>query len=223
VDCILYAVGSPFVEEVLESLRRLDLDVGGGVANVATDYRPDDLSPIVGPDDIPPEWLSVPVVLALVTPGHRWSVGREVLARGFTSFATVVDPTASVASTAVLGEGSIVCAGALLGARATLGRLACLNKGAIVGHHATLGDYAALGPGCTLCGYVSLGPGAFVGAGAVVNPSVSIGANAVVGSGSVVRKDVPEHTLVVGNPATVVAEVAGYNDVGVGDRRARGA
>jgi len=34
---------------------------------------------------------------------------------------------------------------------------------------------------------------------------------------------VPAHTLVAGNPATVVAEVAGYNDVSVGERVARGA
>jgi acetyltransferase-like isoleucine patch superfamily enzyme len=74
-----------------------------------------------------------------------------------------------------------------------------------------------LGPGATLCGYVSAGVGAFVGAGSVINPNISIGANAVVGSGTVVRRDVPEHTLVAGNPATVIAEVAGYNDVGVGE------
>ena len=217
MECVLYGVGSPFVEEVLEALRRLEWDVRGGVANIQADYRPD-LEPIVGPDEIPPEWLELPAVLALVTPGHRWSIEREVLAKGFTSFATVVDPTASVASTAVLGEGSVVCAGSLLGACSTLGRLVCVNKGAIVGHHATLSDYAALGPGCTLCGYVLVGPGAFVGAGAVVNPKVSIGANAVVSSGSLVRRDVPEHTIVAGNPAVVVAEVAGYNDVTVGER-----
>jgi sugar O-acyltransferase (sialic acid O-acetyltransferase NeuD family) len=218
MECVLYGVGSPFVEEVLETLRRLGFHVGGGVANVATDFRPDDLDPIVGPDEIPSEWLSARVVVPLVTPGHRWSVAQEAVERGFTSFATIVDPTASVASTAVVGEGGIVCAGALVGARAALGRFVCLNKGAIVGHHATLADYTALGPGCTLCGYVSLATGAFVGANAVVNPNVSIGENAVVASGAVVRRDVPGNTLVAGNPAKVIAEVQGYNDVSVGDR-----
>jgi sugar O-acyltransferase (sialic acid O-acetyltransferase NeuD family) len=213
---VLYAVGSPFVEEALETILRLGWAVRGGVANVETDFRPEDLAPIVVPDEIPEEWLSLQAFLPLVTPGHRWSVEHEALCRGFRSFATPADPTASVASTSRLGEGSIVCAGALVGARATLGRMVCVNKGAIVGHHASLEDYATLGPGCTLCGNVSIGRGVFVGAGAVVNHLVSIGANAVVGSGSLVRRDVPEHTLVAGNPAKVVAEVAGYNDVGVG-------
>jgi sugar O-acyltransferase (sialic acid O-acetyltransferase NeuD family) len=217
MECVVYAVGSPFVEEALEILRRLDLQVRGGVANVEADYRPTDLAPIVGGDEIPPDWLALPAVVPLVTPGYRRRVEREAAGRGFRSFATIADPTASVPSTASLGEGTIVCAGALIGACSNLGRSVCVNKGAIVGHHAELADYVALGPGATLCGYVSAGVGAFVGAGSVINPNISIGANAVVGSGTVVRRDVPEHTLVAGNPATVIAEVAGYNDVGVGE------
>ena len=222
MECVVYAVGSPFVEEALETVRRLGWHVRGGVANVETDYRPFDLAPIVGPDAIPSDWLELPIIVPLVTPGHRWSVEGEARALGFMSLATLVDPSASVPSTAALGEGTIVCAGALIGARATLGRLVCVNKGAIVGHHAELSDYVALGPGCTLCGNVSIGLGAFIGAGAVVNHTVSVGANAVVGSGSLVRRDVPDHTLVVGNPAAVIAEIAGYNDVSVGEWPAPG-
>ena len=150
MECVLYAVGSPFVEEALEILGRLGWSVRGGVANVETDYRPVDLAPVVGAEEIPTDWLSLPAVLPLVTPGHRWSVEREAVGKGFRSFATVADPTASVASTATVGEGGFVCAGALVGARATLGRLVCVNKGVIVGHHAELADYAALGPGATL-------------------------------------------------------------------------
>jgi sugar O-acyltransferase (sialic acid O-acetyltransferase NeuD family) len=217
VECVLYGVGSPFVEDVCEALLRLGWTARGGVANIETDFRPARLTPIVGLDEIPPDWLALPVVLPLVTPGHRWSLEREVLELGFQSFASVVDPTAVVASTTAVGEGAVVVAGALLGGESTLGRLVCVNKAAVIGHHVTLSDYATLGPGCVLCGSVTVGRGAFVGAGAVVNPRVSIGANALVGSGSVVLHEVPERTLVVGNPAIVVREgIAGYNDVSVG-------
>jgi sugar O-acyltransferase (sialic acid O-acetyltransferase NeuD family) len=218
VECVAYGVGSPFVEELLEIVLRLGWDVRGGVANIETDYRPIDLASIVSGDEIPAGWLPLPAVVPLVTPGFRWQVEQEAIQRGFRAFATAVDPTASIASTSSLGEGTIICAGALVGARAVLGRLACVNKGAIVGHHDELADYVTLGPGATLCGNVSIATGAFVGAGAVVNHKISIGANAVVGSGSLVRRDVPEHTLVAGNPAKVIAEVAGYNDVGVSER-----
>jgi sugar O-acyltransferase (sialic acid O-acetyltransferase NeuD family) len=215
MDCVLYGVGSPFVEEVLEALRRLDWTVRGGVANIETEYRPVRLTPIVGPDEIPPEWLAAPAVIPLITPGHRWSLEREVLELGFRSFASVVDPTAIVASTVSIGEGAVVTAGAVLGAETEIGRLACVNKAVSVGHHVTLSDYATLSPASVVCGGVTIGRGAFVGAGAVVNPNVSIGANALVASGSVVRRDVPEHTLVAGNPAAAVREVVGYNDAAV--------
>lgn len=50
--------------------------------------------------------------------------------------------------------------------------------------------------------------GAALGAGTVVVTGVTIGRWAMVGSGSVVSKDVPDHALVVGNPARVIGWVS---------------
>jgi len=52
-----------------------------------------------------------------------------------------------------------------------------------------------------------IGRGARVGDGSVLLPGVTIGANAFVGAGSVVTRDVPEGSIVVGNPARVVGSV----------------
>lgn len=43
--------------------------------------------------------------------------------------------------------------------------------------------------------------GAKIGAAAVILPGITIGKNAFVGAGAVVTKDVPDNTIVVGNPA----------------------
>jgi len=48
---------------------------------------------------------------------------------------------------------------------------------------------------------VTIGDGAFLGIGSIVLMGVTIGANAYVAAGSVVTTDVPERTLVAGNPA----------------------
>ncbi len=45
--------------------------------------------------------------------------------------------------------------------------------------------------------------GATIGANATIGPGLTIGAWCMVGMGSVVTRDVPPHTLVAGNPATV--------------------
>jgi acetyltransferase-like isoleucine patch superfamily enzyme len=50
--------------------------------------------------------------------------------------------------------------------------------------------------------------GAAVGAGSVIITGVTIGRWAMVGSGAVVTKDVPNHALVVGNPARVLGYVS---------------
>lgn len=49
--------------------------------------------------------------------------------------------------------------------------------------------------------------GASIGAGAVVLPGVTIGRWAMVGAGAVVTQDVPDHALVVGNPARLAGRV----------------
>lgn len=49
--------------------------------------------------------------------------------------------------------------------------------------------------------------GAWIGAGAIVLPGVTIGENAIVGAGAVVTKDVPDNTIVVGNPARMVRNI----------------
>lgn len=50
--------------------------------------------------------------------------------------------------------------------------------------------------------------GAAIGAGAIVVAGCSIGRWAMVGAGSVVTRDVPDHALVVGNPARIIGYVS---------------
>ncbi|MHB2024203.1 MAG: acyltransferase [Mycobacteriales bacterium] len=54
---------------------------------------------------------------------------------------------------------------------------------------------------------VRIGSGSWVGARAIVLPGVSIGKRVVVAAGAVVSRDVPEDTMVAGNPARVVREL----------------
>jgi len=46
--------------------------------------------------------------------------------------------------------------------------------------------------------------GAWIGAGATIMPGICIGKHAIVGAASVVTHDVPNYSVVVGNPARVI-------------------
>ncbi len=48
----------------------------------------------------------------------------------------------------------------------------------------------------------------WLGGGAILLPGVRIGGNAVVGAGAVVPRSVPANTVVAGNPARVIREIA---------------
>jgi acetyltransferase-like isoleucine patch superfamily enzyme len=47
----------------------------------------------------------------------------------------------------------------------------------------------------------------WIGAGATILRGITIGENSVVGAGSVVTKDVPDNTIVAGNPAKVIKQI----------------
>ncbi len=49
--------------------------------------------------------------------------------------------------------------------------------------------------------------GASLGSGAVILGGITVGASALVGAGAVVTKDVPDGTIVVGNPAKALGPV----------------
>jgi len=130
---------------------------------------------------------------------------------------------ASIGEWCIFGKGSYVDFDVKVGSRckvennASLFAGATLEDGVFVGPHACLtndrlpraitpegalktADDWVIGP--TLLRY-----GCSVGAGAIVLPNVTIGRFALVGSGSVVTRAVPDHALVVGNPARIVGFV----------------
>ena len=53
---------------------------------------------------------------------------------------------------------------------------------------------------------ITIGENSFIGARAMILPGVSIGGRAIVGAMSVVSKDVPDHHIVAGNPATKIGK-----------------
>jgi acetyltransferase-like isoleucine patch superfamily enzyme len=124
---------------------------------------------------------------------------------------------------AVIGSECILGKGAYVDLNVSIGNRCKLQNSVFVFHGFNLEDGVFLGPGVMLlndknprainadgslksdsdwtASAADVRHGAAVGGGAVVLPGVSIGRFAMVGAGAVVTRQVPDHGIVVGNPA----------------------
>lgn len=90
----------------------------------------------------------------------------------------------------------------------------------------TIGDYTMIGPNVQICtpGHpikpderngekcefakpINIGANCWLGAGVIILPNITIGEGSVIGAGSIVTKDIPPHSVAVGNPCKVIKSV----------------
>jgi acetyltransferase-like isoleucine patch superfamily enzyme len=114
-----------------------------------------------------------------------------------------------------IGEHCFIEQGVVLGDRVTV------KNGVAVWEGVTCEDDVFLGPNAALTNYMRprskvyldhvvptlLKKGASVGANATLVCGITVGRYALIGAGSVVTRDVPDHGLVVGNPARLRGHV----------------
>jgi UDP-N-acetylbacillosamine N-acetyltransferase len=141
--------------------------------------------------------------------GHclrRIEVGRMLLQKGFTLLG-VLHPKALIASDAVIGEGTVVLAGAIIDPGCRIGNYVIINNGAIVNHECVIGDGVHVCPGVNIAGRTTIGQGCWLGIGSILIDKIRVGDHVFIGAGSVVTKDIPSGCLVYGNPARVIRPI----------------
>jgi sugar O-acyltransferase (sialic acid O-acetyltransferase NeuD family) len=206
MSIVVFAVGSPIVADVAETCLRLRLPVAAWVRNFSGESFAPIGAVVLEAAELEPDLLHRLFIVPLFTPRNRHAAVAEASRRGFKRPATLIDPTAVVASSTTVERGSYVNTLANIGAAGRIGAFAFINRGASIGHHADIAKFVSIGPGAVVAGQVQIGPGAMIGAGAVVLPRISVGANAIVAAGAVVTRPVEPNTLVAGNPARLVRD-----------------
>lgn len=76
----------------------------------------------------------------------------------------------------------------------------------ILCHDASVKEYL----GMTKIGRVSIGNEVFVGADSVILPGVRIGNRVIIGANSTVTRDIPDNSVVAGNPAKRICSLEDY-------------
>lgn len=113
--------------------------------------------------------------------------------------------------------------GAIIGDDVELFDFSCSAKDASclqIGNHVTLTGVMCLthdaslkrfiGNDCNKIGRIVIGDNVFIGKNTVILPNVHVGNNVIIGVGSIVTTDIPDNSVVVGNPARVISSIEDF-------------
>jgi len=118
----------------------------------------------------------------------------------------LIHPDNHVADTADLGPGTIVQNNVNPPPNCKVGRCVLLQGNSAIGHEVEVGDYSTISTFSFVGGETSIGEECYIAPGAMLRNKIKIGKNCIVGMGSIVTKDVPDNSVVYGNPGRVVRE-----------------
>ena len=162
--------------------------------------------PILGTGDDLSSILAKGVKTAIVSIGDaaaRMDAERRLRIAGFL-IATIIHPSAQIARTAILGEGTVVMPHAVVGPDTHVAAGCIINTAATVDHDCNLEEGAHIAPGAHLAGGVTVGRESHIGIGCSVKEGISIGKRVMVGAGSVVVESLPSDCIAYGVPAKPV-------------------
>lgn len=155
-----------FARAVAEAAQTAGHEVVGFVDDRWPDAEPIWGLPVLGRlADLTALHAQADAVVPAIGQGRARQAACELALRAGFTLANVVHPQACVSPRALLGDGLVVLAGAIIGTEARVGRGAIVNAGAVVDHHAQIGAYAHLSVGACMGGGAVLGSLACLPAG----------------------------------------------------------
>ena len=124
---------------------------------------------------------------------------------------TIIDNSAVVSRRAEIGIGTVIMPGAIINSSTIIGNHSIINTNASIDHECIIGDFVHISPGVSLAGNVSIGEGSHIGTGANIIPNIKIGKWCIVSAGAVIIKDIPDYSVVVGNPGRIIRTIKDEN------------
>jgi acetyltransferase EpsM len=119
----------------------------------------------------------------------------------------IIDSTAVVPNGyCKIGNGVLFAPLSQLSTDTTISDNCMLLPNSFVGHDSFLDRFAHIATNAVVGANVHVGKAVHIGSNATIREKIKIGDFSLVGAGSVVLQDVPENTIVVGNPARLLGK-----------------
>ena len=125
----------------------------------------------------------------------RRIIYEQIKSHGF-FMPVLIQPSARVAISAQIGEGSLIMENAVVGCDAIIGNNCIINTGAIISHDCRIGHHARISPGAILAGDITIGENSLIGMGTTIYLGVKIGKNVVIANGKNIMNDIPDNSVI---------------------------
>jgi len=179
--------GGGHASVLAETARAMGLTIAGYTAPQRSERE---FAPYLGEDKTLDERGGTHEVRLVVGVGStRPTRIREDIFRGLATrnyaFATLIHPSAVVASTARISDGTQVLAGCIVQSNVVIEENVILNTGSTIDHDSQIGAHTHIAPRAVLCGGVIVGRRAHIGAGAIVLQNSAVPDDGFVRAGEV--------------------------------------
>lgn len=204
------------VLEVLKQYKNIEI-IGFTDADNLNDHIYKDFS-ILGTDKVLAELIKEnKATHAFITVGStgdnslRKKLFKKVINLGYQSLNTI-DKSSVIAEDINLKTGNLISPGVTINSEVIIGKNNIINTGAIIEHGSRIGSHTHIAPGSVLGGNVEICDLSHIGLGARVIEGIKIGKNSLIGAGAVIIKDVPDNSVVVGNPGRIIRKRGELNE-----------
>ncbi|WP_114820311.1 acetyltransferase [Chryseobacterium sp. KLBC 52] len=116
----------------------------------------------------------------------------------------LIHPKSIISGSVKIERGTVIMGGVVINADTVIGKHCIINTNASVDHDCVVEDFVHISPNSALAGGVEVGEGSQIGIGASVIQGIKIGKWCVIGAGAVIIADVPDYSIVVGNPGRII-------------------
>jgi sugar O-acyltransferase (sialic acid O-acetyltransferase NeuD family) len=155
---------------------------------------------------------NIPVVTQIPNHIHSGILGigdnkiRKIIATNLKLYELkiLVHPRSNISKSVSIGTGTVIMPGVSINADVNIGEHTIINTNASIDHDCELENFVHISPNVALSGGVHIGEGTHIGVGACLVPGIKIGRWATIGAGAVIIKDVPDYSVVVGNPGRII-------------------